>query len=317
MLARLLDPGEPPWDVLVIGGGATGLGAAVEAASRGYRTALLEGHDFAKGTSSRSTKLVHGGVRYLQQGQRRRWSARRCASAAGCCATPRTWCATSPSWSRPTTGGRPPTTASASSSTTCSPAAWASAPRAGSPARRRCGRIPTLRAGGAARRRRLPRRPVRRRPAGDHPRPDPRRPRRRGGQLRRRRRAAQGGRRWSRRARVRDAETGEESEVARPGGDQRHRRLRRRPPAAGRSRRARRCWRRARGSHLVLDRRSCPATARSWSPTPTTAACSSPIPWHDRVVVGTTDTPGGRAVPASRARCRRRSSSCSTTRRAT
>jgi glycerol-3-phosphate dehydrogenase len=68
MLARLLDPGEPPWDVLVVGGGASGLGAAVEAAARGYRTALVEGHDFAKGTSSRSTKLVHGGVRYLQRG---------------------------------------------------------------------------------------------------------------------------------------------------------------------------------------------------------------------------------------------------------
>jgi glycerol-3-phosphate dehydrogenase len=57
-----------PWDVLVIGGGATGLGAAVDAAARGYRTALLEGFDFAKGTSSRSTKLAHGGVRYLRQG---------------------------------------------------------------------------------------------------------------------------------------------------------------------------------------------------------------------------------------------------------
>jgi glycerol-3-phosphate dehydrogenase len=56
------------WDIVVIGGGATGLGVAVEAASRGYRTALLEQHDFAKGTSSRSTKLVHGGVRYLRQG---------------------------------------------------------------------------------------------------------------------------------------------------------------------------------------------------------------------------------------------------------
>jgi glycerol-3-phosphate dehydrogenase len=53
--------------VLVIGGGATGLGAAVEAASRGYRTLLVERFDFAKGTSSRSTKLVHGGVRYLEQ----------------------------------------------------------------------------------------------------------------------------------------------------------------------------------------------------------------------------------------------------------
>ncbi|PAU94558.1 FAD-dependent oxidoreductase [Aliifodinibius salipaludis] len=56
------------WDFIIIGGGATGLGTAVEAASRGYKTLLLEQHDFAKGTSSRSTKLVHGGVRYLQQG---------------------------------------------------------------------------------------------------------------------------------------------------------------------------------------------------------------------------------------------------------
>lgn len=56
------------WDILIIGGGASGLGAAVEAASRGYKTLLLEAHDYAKGTSSRSTKLVHGGVRYLAQG---------------------------------------------------------------------------------------------------------------------------------------------------------------------------------------------------------------------------------------------------------
>jgi glycerol-3-phosphate dehydrogenase len=57
------------WDLVVIGGGATGLGTAVDAAARGYRTLLLEAHDFAKGTSSRSTKLVHGGVRYLARGQ--------------------------------------------------------------------------------------------------------------------------------------------------------------------------------------------------------------------------------------------------------
>jgi glycerol-3-phosphate dehydrogenase len=57
------------WDVLVIGGGATGLGIALDAVSRGYKTLLLEQADFAKGTSSRSTKLVHGGVRYLAQGQ--------------------------------------------------------------------------------------------------------------------------------------------------------------------------------------------------------------------------------------------------------
>lgn len=56
------------WDVLVIGGGATGLGIAVDAALRGFNTLLVEQNDFAKGTSSRSTKLVHGGVRYLAQG---------------------------------------------------------------------------------------------------------------------------------------------------------------------------------------------------------------------------------------------------------
>ena len=57
-----------PWDVLIIGGGASGLGAAVDAAARGYRTLLVEARDFASGTSSCSTKLIHGGVRYLRQG---------------------------------------------------------------------------------------------------------------------------------------------------------------------------------------------------------------------------------------------------------
>jgi glycerol-3-phosphate dehydrogenase len=67
MLDRL-ERHRGPWDVVVIGGGATGAGIAVDAASRGYGTLLLEQHDFGKGTSSRSTKLVHGGVRYLEQG---------------------------------------------------------------------------------------------------------------------------------------------------------------------------------------------------------------------------------------------------------
>ncbi|MDO3414332.1 glycerol-3-phosphate dehydrogenase/oxidase [Hymenobacter sp. BT770] len=58
----------PTWDLIVIGGGATGLGVALDGISRGYKTLLLEQADFAKGTSSRSTKLVHGGVRYLAQG---------------------------------------------------------------------------------------------------------------------------------------------------------------------------------------------------------------------------------------------------------
>jgi glycerol-3-phosphate dehydrogenase len=59
---------KEPWDFLVIGGGATGLGVGVDAAARGYSTLVVEQHDFSKGTSSRSTKLVHGGVRYLKQG---------------------------------------------------------------------------------------------------------------------------------------------------------------------------------------------------------------------------------------------------------
>ena len=66
-ILRELGRTTQPWDVIVIGGGATGMGAAVEAASRDYRTLLIERSDFGKGTSSRSTKLVHGGVRYLEQ----------------------------------------------------------------------------------------------------------------------------------------------------------------------------------------------------------------------------------------------------------
>ena len=67
LLERVLDR-STPWDMIIIGGGATGAGVAVDAAARGYEVLLLEGYDFGKGTSSRSTKLVHGGVRYLEQG---------------------------------------------------------------------------------------------------------------------------------------------------------------------------------------------------------------------------------------------------------
>lgn len=66
MLAQIIE--IPGWDVVIIGGGATGLGCAVDAASRGYKTLLVEQYDFGKGTSGKSTKLVHGGVRYLAQG---------------------------------------------------------------------------------------------------------------------------------------------------------------------------------------------------------------------------------------------------------
>jgi glycerol-3-phosphate dehydrogenase len=68
MLSQVRERGAEPWDLIVIGGGATGAGVAVDAASRGFSVLLLEREDFAKGTSSRSTKLVHGGVRYLEQG---------------------------------------------------------------------------------------------------------------------------------------------------------------------------------------------------------------------------------------------------------
>lgn len=66
LLSRLREPVR--WDLVVIGGGATGLGVAVDAAARGFSVALVEAQDFASGTSSRATKLVHGGVRYLAQG---------------------------------------------------------------------------------------------------------------------------------------------------------------------------------------------------------------------------------------------------------
>jgi glycerol-3-phosphate dehydrogenase len=67
MLRRIADRNRP-WDIVVIGGGAVGAGIAVDASSRGLDTLLVEREDFGKGTSSRSTKLVHGGVRYLEQG---------------------------------------------------------------------------------------------------------------------------------------------------------------------------------------------------------------------------------------------------------
>lgn len=66
LIARLAE--QRPYDIAIVGGGATGLGVALDAAARGFSVVLVEAHDFAKGTSSRSTKLVHGGVRYLAQG---------------------------------------------------------------------------------------------------------------------------------------------------------------------------------------------------------------------------------------------------------
>jgi glycerol-3-phosphate dehydrogenase len=65
---RCIEVHPEPWDMIVVGGGATGVGVAIDAASRGYDVLVLEQSDFGKGTSSRSTKLAHGGVRYLEQG---------------------------------------------------------------------------------------------------------------------------------------------------------------------------------------------------------------------------------------------------------
>ena len=88
LMARLAEPHQ--YDVAVIGGGATGLGVALDAAARGFSVVLVESHDFAKGTSSRATKLVHGGVRYLAQGNialvREALHER-----TRCCTTRRTW----------------------------------------------------------------------------------------------------------------------------------------------------------------------------------------------------------------------------------
>ena len=83
-LRRLADD---PFDVLVVGGGVTGAGVALDAASRGLRTALVERDDFASGTSSKSSKLAHGGLRYLQQGE----IALVYQAARSCATTPRTW----------------------------------------------------------------------------------------------------------------------------------------------------------------------------------------------------------------------------------
>ena len=68
LLINEIENQDKCWDIIIIGGGSTGLGTALDAASRSFKTLLLEQHDFSKATSSRSTKLVHGGVRYLQQG---------------------------------------------------------------------------------------------------------------------------------------------------------------------------------------------------------------------------------------------------------
>lgn len=108
---------DPLWDVVVIGGGATGVGIAVDAASRGLKTVLLEAQDFAAGTSSRSTKLIHGGVRYMKNP--RDWGLVREALKERRTRTLRTLFMRSPSFCRPTRSGNANT----------SPWVWASTRR--------------------------------------------------------------------------------------------------------------------------------------------------------------------------------------------
>ena len=102
VLSKSSEPGE--WDIIVVGGGATGLGSRRRSSIPWLQTLLLEAYDFAKGTSSRSTKLVHGGVRYLQQGNVN-WCSRPFANAAACCAMLLTWHTAGPSSCRPTRFG--------------------------------------------------------------------------------------------------------------------------------------------------------------------------------------------------------------------
>jgi glycerol-3-phosphate dehydrogenase len=98
--------------MIVVGGGATGVGVAIDAAARGYGVLLLEQSDFGKGTSSRSTKLVHGGVRYLEQGNISlvMEALRERGLLLG---MRRTWSTTAASWCPTTIGGKRPSTASA------------------------------------------------------------------------------------------------------------------------------------------------------------------------------------------------------------
>ena len=90
--ANLIRMAEDRFDVLVIGGGITGVGIALDAAARGLSVALVEKDDFAAGTSGRSSRLVHGGLRYLEHGSSA-WCGSHCGSAASCSGWRRTWCA--------------------------------------------------------------------------------------------------------------------------------------------------------------------------------------------------------------------------------
>ena len=289
MIARL-DARRDPWDIVVIGGGATGVGIAVDAASRGYDVLLLEQHDFGKGTSSRSTKLVHGGVRYLEQGNIAlvmealkergllRQNAPHLVSNLAFVVPNYDW------WEAPFYGiGLKVYNLLAGKygfGTSRDPLARRDAGAAADDQDRR-----------AARRRRLLRRPVRRRAAADQPGGDGGRAGRDAAQLRAGRRhharaptasstassppISESGRQWTIGARVVVNAGGPFSDAVRRLAD---------PDAQP-------LIAPSQGIHLVFDRSFLPGDAAIMVPHTTDGRVMFAIPWHGHTLVGTTDTP--------------------------
>ena len=301
------------WDVIVIGGGATGLGIAVDAQTRGYRTLLLEQYDFAKGTSSRSTKLVHGGVRYLQQGnvalvlEALRERGLLCRNAPHLVHDLAVRRAALPWWEGPFYGvglklydvlaGKLNIARSRRSQPQGDDRAHPERRDREPARRRRCTttRSSTTRAWRSRWRR--PRPTTARVLVNYMPVTGLMKTRRRD------RRRARG-----------DVETGARLRAARRGGDQRHRRLRRRRAPLD-DRRREPMVAPSQGVHLVLDRSFQPSDTAIMVPQTDDGRVLFVIPWHERVLVGTTDT----AVPTRRHRAaaaapRRSTSSCATPR---
>ena len=290
-----------PWDMVVVGGGAAGVGVAIDAAARGYEVLLLEQADFGKGTSSRSTKLVHGGVRYLEQGNVSlvmealkergllRANAPHLVHDLAFVVPNYDW------WEAPFYGlGLKIYNLLAGK--------YGFGPSRDPLARGDAGAPAHHQDRGPARRRRLLRRPVRRRAAADQPGRRPRPSRARRSSTTRRCTAltkdadgfvdgVAGARRRERRGVPRRG----------PGRDQRHRPFcdavrRLADPAAAAAHRAQ-------PGHPPRLRpvRSCRAAPPSWCRTPRDGRVMFAIPWHGHTLVGTTDTPIAEATLEPRA----------------
>ncbi|GIV59843.1 MAG: hypothetical protein KatS3mg043_0932 [Rhodothermaceae bacterium] len=306
-MIKRIEENDDPWDMIIIGGGATGLGCAIEAASRGYRALLLEQHDFAKGTSSRSTKLVHGGVRYLRQGNialvlealRERGRLLKNAPAPG--PPPAVRGAQLRLVGRPLLRHRPaalrPARRQGGLRQVAQPLTGRNAPAA-----------PDHRTRGPARRGHLLRRPVRRRPAGRQHGPDGGGPGRHGPQLPAGDGAGEGARHGHRRdGRGRRDRT--DVCPPRPRGHQRHRGLHRRHPPHGRPGSPADDPAPARACTSCSTAPSSRARRPSWYPRPTTGACSSPSPGTTGSSSVPTDTPVEAPFPRTPAPCPKSSTS--------